>query len=90
MQRIVVGVLAALALPAGSPKPATSSPKLSLDQRIADAQKRLEQLEGVRPPEELGRDGLTRQKGTQQAQWHNHWNNWHNHWNNWRNHWHNH
>ena len=83
MFRGIFSVLTALILTTGAAPAASSSTDVPLDQRIANAQAKIAELNKLAVSGEAKAD--TESKGEKLAQWHN-WNNWHNHWNNWHNH----
>lgn len=87
MFRSIFGILAALIVTSGAAHAATGPGDISLEQRIANAQGKLQQLSQVAG--EARSAAQSRDEDVRLAQhWHNwpNWNNWHDHWNNWHNH----
>jgi len=91
MFRKVLGIFAALLVTCGAAPAVTRSDNVPLQQRIADAQSKLEEIERLASIADDSKGGEPRDEDVRVAQhWHNHhWNNWHD-WNNWHNHWGNH
>jgi hypothetical protein len=87
MSRNIFGILAALIVTTGAAPAAPGSADVPLDQRIASAQVKLEQLGKLAAPGERTSGTESSGEGVRLAQhWHDHhWNNWRN-WNNWNNH----
>lgn len=86
MFRNIFGVLAALIVTTGAASAGTVSLDTTLEQRLAKAQGKLEQLGRLAEPG-AATDSRESCEDLRLAQ---HWHNWHNHhWNNWNN-WHNH
>lgn len=88
MFRNIFGMLAALIVSTSVTPAAADVP---LNQRIANAQAKISELDSLAAPGEALRETKSKAEGQQLAQhWHNHrWGDWNN-WNNWGNHHHHH